>query len=325
MRLSRIFHAVVCPALLAALVTIGPFDGDAFAQSVANPNTAVFTPSADHNTVLPSGQAAVTSYQLELYLIGATTPFQVASLGKPTPSATDGQIYVTLATVLNPMPQVGVSYFADVAAIGPNGTSRSTASNQFSWVVPCSYSVTPTSQSVGAAASTNNTLSVTAGTGCTWTAVSNNTSWITVTGGASGAGNGTVTYSVIANGSTSQRSGSLTVAGQNIGVTQSGTTCSFTVTPTTQSIGSGGGPATATVTPNVNTCQWTATSNAPSWITISNGASGTGTGTVSYNVAANTTTSSRSGTLTIAGRTLTVTEAVATAPAAPTNVRVVTN
>jgi hypothetical protein len=34
-------------------------------------------------------------------------------------------------------------------------------------------------------------VTVTAGTGCGWTGVSN-ASWITVTGGASGSGNGTV-------------------------------------------------------------------------------------------------------------------------------------
>ena len=32
------------------------------------------------------------------------------------------------------------------------------------------------------------------GHGCAWTAISNNTSWLTVTGGASGSGNGTVTF-----------------------------------------------------------------------------------------------------------------------------------
>jgi hypothetical protein len=129
---------------------------------------------------------------------------------------------------------------------------------------------------------------------------------------------------VAANTSTSQRSGSLTIAGQAFAVTQSGLTCSFTVSPTSQSIGAAGGTGTASVTANANTCQWTATSGA-SWITITGGSSGTGSGTVAYTVAANTTTAKRSGTLTIAGKTLTVTEDVATAPAAPTNVRVVTN
>ena len=38
--------------------------------------------------------------------------------------------------------------------------------------------------------------------GCGWTGVSNNTSWISVTGGSSGTGPGTVAYTVAANTST---------------------------------------------------------------------------------------------------------------------------
>ena len=61
----------------------------------------------------------------------------------------------------------------------------------------CTYSINPTSVTVAAAAGTGS-VAVTAGSGCAWTAVSND-AWITVTGGASGTGNGTVSYSVAAN------------------------------------------------------------------------------------------------------------------------------
>src|SRR3954469_1833737 len=196
MRLSRILDAAILPAVFAALLTVGPLDRNAYAQTVLNPNTAEFSPSVDHSAVLSDGSPVVQSYQLELYLVGASSPFQVASLGKPAPQ-TDGKIRVSLAAVLNPLPQAGVSYFAQVAAVGPGGTSRSTASNTFSWVVPCTYGVTPTSQSVSSSTSSNG-VTVTAGTGCIWTAVSN-AAWITVTAGASGAGNGTVSYSVASN------------------------------------------------------------------------------------------------------------------------------
>jgi YD repeat-containing protein len=63
---------------------------------------------------------------------------------------------------------------------------------------------------------------VTAGAGCAWTAVSN-AGWITVTSGASGTGNGTVGYSVAANGGSDQRQGTVTIAGQTFTVTQAGT------------------------------------------------------------------------------------------------------
>ncbi len=85
----------------------------------------------------------------------------------------------------------------------------------------CTYSVSPANPaSFGASAGTG-TVSVTTGAGCAWTAASNS-SFVTVTSGSSGSGNGTVSFSVAANSSSSARSGSLTVAGQTVAITQSG-------------------------------------------------------------------------------------------------------
>jgi hypothetical protein len=47
-----------------------------------------------------------------------------------------------------------------------------------------------------------------------------NDSWITVTSGASGTGNGTVTFSYTANTGNRDREGTLTVAGRNATVEQ---------------------------------------------------------------------------------------------------------
>src|SRR5262249_29984307 len=84
----------------------------------------------------------------------------------------------------------------------------------------CTYSLHPTGPSPGSGASSNS-VGVTAGTGCNWTAITT-TSWITINSGSSGSGNGSVGYSVTANPSSSQRSGSITIAGQTFSVTQSG-------------------------------------------------------------------------------------------------------
>ena len=86
-----------------------------------------------------------------------------------------------------------------------------------------------------------------------------------------------------------------------------GGTCTYSISPTSASFASGGGTGSVSVTAGAG-CSWTAASNA-SFITITAGASGTGSGTVSYSVAANTATTSRTGTMTIAGRTFTVTQA----------------
>jgi hypothetical protein len=106
--------------------------------------------------------------------------------------------------------------------VGNDGTTHTAATD-----VPadcggtCSFSISPTSASV-AAASSSGTVTVTATAGCSWTAVSN-ASFITITSGASGTGNGTVGYSVAANVATTSRTGTLTIAGQTFTVTQAGT------------------------------------------------------------------------------------------------------
>ena len=82
--------------------------------------------------------------------------------------------------------------------------------------------------------------------------------------------------------------------------------CTYTLSPTSQSVGSNGGSGTVTVITESG-CAWTATSQA-AWVNITSGASGTGSGTVSYAVAANTTTSSRATTLTIGGVSFNVTQ-----------------
>ena len=168
----------------------------------------------------------------------------------------------------------------------------------------CTFSLSPVSRSVGAAGATNST-SVTAPAGCAWTGVSNNPGWLTITNGASGSGSGVVTFNAATNGTTQARTGALTIGGQTFTVNQSAGTCTFSISPLGQTVAAGGAGGSATVT-TASTCEWTAASNA-SWISLTAGATGTGSGPVTFNVSANPG-SQRTGTLTIAGRTFTVTQ-----------------
>jgi len=68
----------------------------------------------------------------------------------------------------------------------------------------------------------NGTLSVTAGTGCSWSAISQ-AAWITVITGISGSGNGTISYSVKVNNTSQQRTGSIKVEDKYFTITQAGT------------------------------------------------------------------------------------------------------
>jgi len=84
----------------------------------------------------------------------------------------------------------------------------------------CPSSVSPTSVSIGPG-STSRTLSVVTGTLCSWSATSN-AAWITVTNPGTGSGASPVTFSVTANPEAFPRTGTLTVAGQPVTVTQTG-------------------------------------------------------------------------------------------------------
>ncbi len=166
----------------------------------------------------------------------------------------------------------------------------------------CTYAIDPVSASYPVAGGSGS-VTVTAPPCCAWTAVAND-AWITVTGGASGTGNGTVSYSVAAN-SGAARSGTITVGGQTFTVTQAAP-CSYGIDPSSADYPLGGGSGTVSVTADAG-CGWTAASNA-GWITIDSGASGTGNGSVGYSVGVNSG-SARSGTVTIAGHTFTVNQA----------------
>ena len=92
----------------------------------------------------------------------------------------------------------------------------------------CNYIVSPTSRAFNYTGGTG-TLSVTTSSGCTWPATSDET-WITITTGASGSGSGNVTYSVASNSTAhTTRSGTLTIAGQTVTVTQEGLAALFSL------------------------------------------------------------------------------------------------
>ena len=81
----------------------------------------------------------------------------------------------------------------------------------------CVPSLDRSSESLGAAGGSV-TISVSDPPGCAWTATSND-SWITVTSGSAGSGNGTVRFTVASNGGKT-RTGTLTVAGRTFTVDQ---------------------------------------------------------------------------------------------------------
>lgn len=121
------------------------------------------------------------------------------------------------------LPATG-NYTIYATSFSAGGTTGSTGSYSINLIsgVTCSYVLSPSSQSFGSSGGSNS-FTITAPSGCPWSATSN-ASWLTTS--SSGSGNGTISYSVAAN-SGSTRTGNITAGGQTFTVTQSagGGTC----------------------------------------------------------------------------------------------------
>ncbi len=87
------------------------------------------------------------------------------------------------------------------------------------------------------------------------------------------------------------------------------TSCAYAISETSKSFGSNSSTGSIAVTTGAG-CTWAAASStsSASWLTVTSGNSGSGNGTVSYALQENPNTSSRTGTLTVAGKTYTVTQ-----------------
>lgn len=128
------------------------------------------------------------------------------------------------------LPDDGKTYYCSATAYNVAGL-ESDFSNEITLnnSAQCTYSISPTSQNIGASGGTG-AINVTAGSGCAWSAQST-VSWFTITSGASGTGNGTVQYSVAPNTTASARTAVMTIAEKLFTVTQQGQSA-YTVTIT---------------------------------------------------------------------------------------------
>ena len=173
----------------------------------------------------------------------------------------------------------------------------------------CVFTVSPEIRFHGPDASSGNSVDVVApsvDSNCTWRAESNE-SWLRISSGHSGTGNGTVSYVINEHTTSGDRAGTLSIAGQNFTVTQSDTTiCNFSLSKPGSSFNSSTARGSVLVTASSRTCSWSATSSV-SWITITTGSNNRGNRTLVYSVLANPS-NSRTETLTIAEQPFTVTQ-----------------
>jgi Putative binding domain, N-terminal/Viral BACON domain len=159
----------------------------------------------------------------------------------------------------------------------------------------CTFSLSQSSLSFGASGGSVS-VGVTTAAGCAWTAASDR-GWMAIDGGASGTGPGTVTVSVTANANTSERTGTLTIAGQAVAVRQDAASepCTIAISPASANYSKDAATGTFGVGAPAS-CSWTAGSSA-AWVAVTSGATGRGNGTVGYSIERNTGTDSRTGSI----------------------------
>ena len=275
---------------------------------------AIVTVGGQSITVTQSGSAPVPC----TYSIGSSNRSVDSNAGTGSVSVSAGNgcdwmaasnaPWITITNGSNGSGNGTVNYSFN-ANTGPARSGRLSIAGQtftLSQASGCDPTISSSSQSIGASGGTG-TVTISAANGCSWTASTNNSDWLTITSGTSGSGNGSVGFNVAAN-SGAARTGTLTIAGHTFTISQ-GNGCSPTISSSNQPVGSTGGAGSVSVVAATG-CSWTATTANPDWLTITSGASGSGNGTVAFSVAANPG-AARTGTLTIAGQTFTVNQAAA--------------
>jgi hypothetical protein len=118
------------------------------------------------------------------------------------------------------------TYYFQAWASNTAGTSQGSIES-FAPPGNCGFSVNPTTVYLDSTSQSGPPLSVATNPGCSW-AASADAAFIHITSGAGGSGNGTVTFSVPANATGADLTGTLSVSGQPVSIIQRETAVTFT-------------------------------------------------------------------------------------------------
>ena len=217
--------------------------------------------------------------------------FETIIINETTPAT------VYAAPSLEPLSE----YFWKIAAVDMQANTGADSEVRSFVTSDCTYTMLPANNLFPNTGGTASIDVTSASSQCTWS-VSASASWITITSDSSGSGNGTVTYSVSAN-TGAARSSTITIADQTHTVNQEEGPCTYTISPTSQSVDRNGDAYNITVSATHSGCDWS-TSESDSWFSLSP-LSGSGSGTVRVAVLRNDG-AARSATITIAGQTHTI-------------------
>jgi hypothetical protein len=171
----------------------------------------------------------------------------------------------------------------------------------------CSYSLRSPNATAPYMGGPNSVEILTAGI-CSWTASSNDGSWLTINpGSASGSGTATIAFTVGANGASIGRTGTLNIQGQMFSVTQAGQPCIVTLGSSGATVGWGPVTGSFGYTTSATLCSLEVASYS-SWVTVTSHTYVGTTGTVGFSAATNTTGTQRTAKIMVGDQTFTVTQ-----------------
>ena len=176
----------------------------------------------------------------------------------------------------------------------------------------CQPTVSATTTQFNASGGTGN-ATVSVARECSWSAASD-ASWLVITSGREGQGDGTIAYRIETNGDPVTRRGSLSVGEARVAVAQEAAPCRFAVAADSAALPAEGGQFPVDVRTHA-LCSWTASATA-GWAAPSP-ASGSGDALVRILVAANDSSADRTTDVVVAGERISVRQSARAAPPPP--------
>lgn len=144
-------------------------------------------------------------------------------------------------------------------------------------------------------------------TGVSSSSVTTDVDWISlVTGSSIAAGDATVVFQVGLRPDSEQRTGYVEFGGRTLAASQAFGTCTYSLSAQSQQVAAGGTSGSVAVTTQTG-CGWTVLSNA-TFIGVTGSNTRSGTGALNFTVAPNTSAPLRVGTISLAGRTFTISQ-----------------
>jgi len=179
--------------------------------------TLTITPPCSTITVnpatLPNGTQG-TAYSQTITATGGAAPYSYSVTAGALPAG----LSLSNAGALTGTPTAIGAFNFTVRATGANGCQGTRAYTLTIGSSACNFSVAPANHAFPFEGGSG-VVSVNAGDGCAWTAVSHDP-WLTITSGANGSGNGTVRFAVAKNPNAAARRGALSIAGRRVTVVQ---------------------------------------------------------------------------------------------------------